>query len=87
MIWNDALTVGATTVASESARARQLGPDISSGQPLTNVLLAAGVRYVIIDAGPVLGRPRARLAELARLPGARVVLASRDLVIFRLPAR
>ncbi len=87
MIWNDALRVGSATVAAESAQARRLGPAIESGRPLTSVLLRAGVRYVIIDAGPLLGRPRARLAGLARLPGARVLLASQDLIVLQLIAR
>jgi hypothetical protein len=89
MIWNDALEVGRTTVAAESTRARQLGPVISSGGPMTSKLAAAGVRYVLVDAGPLLRRDRERrgqLAVLARLPGARVVLAGPDLVVFRLPA-
>jgi len=88
MIWNDALAVGRVTVAAESERARQFGPLISSGRPLTGPLTAAGVRYVIIDSGALLRRDRespARLADLARLPGARVVLASPDLLVIRLP--
>jgi hypothetical protein len=88
-IWNDALQVGRVTVAAESERARQLGPLITSGRPLTGPLSAAGVRYVIIDSGALLRRDResrARLAELARLPGARVVVASPDLLVFRLPS-
>ncbi len=89
MIWNDALRVGGTTVPAESERARQLAPVISSGRPRTAELIAAGVRFVIVDSGSLLGsdlRHRGRLAANARLPGARVVLASRDLVLFRLPA-
>jgi len=89
MIWNDALQVGRLTVVAESERARRLGPVITSGGPLTTALGAAGVRYVIVDAGPLLRRDRehrGRLPELAGLPGARVVLASPDLVVFRLPA-
>ncbi|HWF80795.1 MAG TPA: hypothetical protein VN695_09435 [Streptosporangiaceae bacterium] len=85
MIWNDALQVGSTTIATENRSARRLTPVINSVQPLTSVLRAAGVRYVIVDAGPMLGRPRSQLAELARLPGAQVVIASRDLIVFRLP--
>jgi hypothetical protein len=88
MIWNDALRVGNATVAAESLRARRLGPVINSQGPLTRALTAAGVRYVIVDAGPLLRRDgvqRGRLAALARLPGARVVLASHDLLVFRLP--
>ncbi len=87
MVWNDALTVGRTTVAAESQSARQLGPAIAEPGPLTFRLLAAGVRYVIVDAGPLLSRPRARLATLARLPDAQVILASPDLIVFRLPNR
>jgi hypothetical protein len=86
MIWNDALRVGTTTVAPESESARQLGPAVTSPGPMTFRLVAAGVRYVIVDAGPLLGQPRARVATLARLPGAQVMLASPDLIIFRLPA-
>lgn len=85
VIWNDALTVGRTTVAAESASARRLRPAIASRRPLTRLLRSAGVRYVIVDAGRLLDRPQPRLAALARLPGARVVLASRDLIVFRVP--
>ena len=89
VIWNDALQVGRTTVAAESERARQLTPLISSGRPMTKALTGVGVRYVVVDAGPLLYRDRQRrgqLAARARLPGARVVLAAPDLVVFRLPA-
>ncbi|MGI9008140.1 MAG: hypothetical protein ACR2FU_18425, partial [Streptosporangiaceae bacterium] len=87
MIWNDALRVGRMTVPAESERARQLTPLIDSRRPLTPGLRAFGVRYVVVDAGPLLrpGLAVRRLPGLARLPGARVVLASRDLVVFRLP--
>jgi hypothetical protein len=84
--WNDALQVGDQTVAEENPAARRLGPLISSPGPLTAGLRSAGVRYVIVDAGPVLGDRGPRLAADARLPGAAVVLDSRDLVVFRLPA-
>jgi hypothetical protein len=84
-VWNDALQVGRVTVAAESPEARRLGPAITSGRPLTATLLAAGVTYVIVDAGPLLGRPRAQLDRLTGLPGARVLLDSRDLILFRLP--
>ena len=89
MIWNDALRVGRTTVPAESERARELAPVIGSGRPRTPELIAAGVRFVIVDSGSLLSsglQHRAQLAAKARLPGARVVLASRDLVVFRLPA-
>jgi hypothetical protein len=109
VIWNDALQVGTQTVAAEDAQARRLTPVIAGAGPLTGPLRAAGVRYVIVDAGPLLrgddgpsrgpgtggsgtGRGGAGagdncLAERARLPGAAVVLASGDLIVFRLPAK
>ena len=48
-------------------------------------------RFVIVDAGRILTEPaaggagEANLASQARLPGARVLLASPDLVVFLLP--
>lgn len=90
MIWNDALRVGQATVPAESARARQLTPVMASGEPRTAALAGAGVRYVVVDSGSLLRNDRTdigRLAALARLPGAQVLLASRDLILFRLPAR
>jgi hypothetical protein len=89
MIWNDALRVGPSTVPAESQRARQLMPVITSGRSRTAALVAAGVRYVVVDAGSLLWndrRDKGRLAARANLPGARVMLASPDLVLFRLPA-
>ena len=87
MIWNDALGVGSITVAAESQSARRLNAAVTSNRPLTPTLLANGVRFVIVDAGPLLGQPRSRLDTLARLPGAQVMMASRDLIVFRLENR
>jgi hypothetical protein len=97
LIWNDALQVGTLTVAAEDAQARRLTPVIAAPGPLTGPLRAAGVRYVIVDAGPLLrgdqdgragpARSGGCLAERARLPGATMVLASGDLIVFRLPAQ
>jgi hypothetical protein len=90
MVWNDALRVGRATVPAESESARQLTRVITSGGPRTGALVAAGVRYVIVDSGSLLRHDRreiGRLAALARLPGAQVMLASRDVILLRLPAR
>jgi hypothetical protein len=84
VIVNDALTVGHQTIGQESAASIRLNRVITEPGPLTGRLTAAGVRYVVIDAGPLLGGARAELAETARLPGAGLVLASGDLVVFRL---
>jgi len=90
VIYNDALTVvsqngGDQTVGQESAASIRLNRVVGRPGPLTGKLRAAGVRYVLIDAGPLLGQPRADLAATARLPGARLVLDSADLVVFLLP--
>ena len=84
VIDNDALTVGNQTVGQESAASIRLNRLIAGPGPLTGRLQAAGVRYVVIDAGPLLGRAPAGLAAAARLPGARLVIDSRDLVVFLL---
>jgi hypothetical protein len=90
VIWNDALEVGDQTVAAEDPAARRLGAALAVPGSLTPGLARAGVRYVVVDAGPLLRRPGGRpggcLAQQARLPGATVLVASADLVVFRLPA-
>ena len=85
VISNDALTVGDQTIGQESAASVRLNRVIAQPGPLTGGLAASGVRYVVVDAGPLLGGARAGLATAARLPGARLVMASRDLVVFQLP--
>jgi len=84
VIDNDALTVGDQTVGQESAASIRLNRLIVQAGPLTGRLRAAGVRYVVIDAGPLLDAAPAGLAAAARLPGARLVTDSRDLVVFLL---
>jgi hypothetical protein len=84
VIANDAVTVGNQTIGQESAASIRLNSVIARPGPLTGRLRAAGVRYVVVDAGPLLGETRAGLAAAARLPGAQFVMASRDLVVFRL---
>ncbi len=84
VIVNDALGVGRLTVAAQSAEAIRLNRIVTAPGPLTGALLTAGVRYVLADAGPLLATPRADLAAAARLPGASVLMAGPDLVLFRL---
>jgi hypothetical protein len=86
VISNDELQVGRLTLAPESAASSRLNRIVRTPGALTGPLRGAGVRYVVIDAGPLLARPGPGLAARARLPGARLVLASRDLIVFRLPA-
>jgi len=97
VVSNDGLEVGTKVLTQESPAAIQLNRIISAPGSLTPQLRAAGMRYVVVDAGPLLTAPsvglaaqgnlaaQARLATQARLRGARVVLASRDLVVFLLP--
>jgi hypothetical protein len=86
VILNDELQVGSLTLAAESRDSIRLGAIVRRGGPLTSRLAAAGVRYVIVDAGPLLTGRRADLSDRAALPGATVLLASSDLVVFQLPA-
>jgi hypothetical protein len=86
VISNDGLQVGTQTLTQESAASIRLNRIVSGPGALTARLTAAGVRYVIIDAGPLLATPTTRVAAAARLPAARVMLASRDLVVLILPA-
>jgi hypothetical protein len=84
VIANDALTVGSQTLGQESLQSIKLNGIVAEPGPLTGKLRAAGVRYVVVDAGPLLDEPRAVLAAAARLPGAQVLMDGRDLVVFRL---
>lgn len=90
VISNDGLQVGNLTLTQESADSIRLNRIVTARGPLTGALRAAGVLYVVVDAGPLLGQPGQLpgpgLAARARLPGAQVVMAGRDLVVFRLPA-
>ena len=76
VIWNDGPRVGGVVMQPDDPAARRLGAALSRGDgPLTGVLRAAGVRFVVVDSGPGLGR---------RLPGSAVVSAQPGLVVYRL---
>ena len=91
VVSNDGLEVGKKTLTQESAASIKLNRIVTTRGPLTVLLMNAGVRFVVVDDGPLLDARSVRLpardslATRARLPGARVVLASRDLVVFQLP--
>jgi hypothetical protein len=89
VIWNDGLQVGNVALPPESPAAIALNAAIESGQPLTRRLEAAGVRYVIVDAGFGSPAPTATVGArdpfLDRLPGSGVAYAGSGLVIYRLP--
>ena len=92
VIWNDAVQVGSVVVPAEDPAARTLSRLITSRAPLTVQLRAAGVRYVIVDAG--LDGPSASgagslgsaSALARRLAGAAVVLTAQDIVVYQLDA-
>jgi hypothetical protein len=78
VIWNDGTRVGNVWLAPDDPRARRLDAvlrDNNSG-PLTAALRAAGVRFVVVDAGPRLG---------PRLPGAATIIDRQGLVVYELP--
>jgi hypothetical protein len=102
VIWNDGVQVGPVTIPPEDPQALALNGVISSGAPLTHRLQAAGVRYVIVDAGfrsasssasssaPSSGPSAAAPGGYpfrSRLPGCRVVLAGPGLVVYQVPRR
>ena len=79
VIWNDGTRVGHLELAPDDPRARRLDSAIRGGGPLTAVLGAAGVRFVLDDAnGP--GQQAG-----ARLPGAVVLVDQPGLTVYQLP--
>ena len=84
VISDDGLQVGNQTLPPESPASIRLSRIVTARGPITAPLQAAGVGFVIVDAGPLLGAPRSALDSDARLPGARVLLDRRDLVVFSL---
>jgi hypothetical protein len=91
VISDDGLEVGNKTLPQESSTSIRLNRIIAASGPMTAKLRMAGVRFVVVDAGPLLTSmssgltARGSLAAQARLPGARLIVASRDLVVFLLP--
>jgi hypothetical protein len=79
VIWNDGTQVGEVPLAPDDPRARQLDRAVSGGGPLTAVLRAAGVRFVVDDPDGA-GSPAG-----ARLPGAVVLIDQPGLTVYRLP--
>jgi hypothetical protein len=76
VIWNDGTQVGSVVMAPDDPPARRLDPVIGGGGPLTGALRAAGVRFVIVDAGP---------SQTGRLPGCAAVLSDPDVIVYRVP--
>jgi hypothetical protein len=75
--WNDGTRVGDVGLAPDDPRARRLDGAIRGSGPLTEVLGAAGVKFVVDDAdGPSPG---------PRLPGAVVLVDQPGLTVYRLP--
>ncbi|XVQ12326.1 hypothetical protein ACQP1W_07110 [Spirillospora sp. CA-255316] len=90
VVVNDAVTVGATTVAPEDPKAARLDGPIRAGGPLTDVLREAGVRYVVVDAGAPAGGPGLPPGSgwppgAERLPGTERLVQEGDLVLYRIP--
>jgi len=92
VIWNDGVQVGSVVLPPEDPAAAALTGLIESGRPLTARLVAARVRYVIVDAGPGVaagsGSSTARREGLrwaARvLPGCPIAYSAPGLVVYRI---
>jgi hypothetical protein len=77
VIWNDGTRVGNVWLAPDDPRARRLDTVLRKDNgPLTAALRAAGVRFVVVDAGPRLD---------PRLPGAATIIDQQGLVVYELP--
>jgi len=82
LIWNDGTRVGNIELAPDDPRARELDGAIHGSGPLTAVLRAAGVRFVLDDtAGPEPNSPQVA----ARLPGSVVIIDQPGLTVYQLP--
>ncbi len=83
VVWDDALIVGRAggrplRVAGEDRLARRVGAAIAAGDgPLTSLLRAAGIRYVLIVA-------QNENAFRSRLPGAIPAYLGRQMLLLRL---
>jgi hypothetical protein len=75
VIWNDGTQVGDVRLAPDDPQARELNTIAASQAPLTAALRAAGVRFVLVDAGP---RPS------ARLPGFTMIIDQPGLAVYEL---
>jgi hypothetical protein len=73
VIWNDGAQVGNVVMLPDYPAARQLNAVISGGGVLTPALAAAGVRFVLVDAGP---------SVRGRLPGWRVLIDEPGLTVY-----
>ncbi|MEU8381084.1 hypothetical protein [Streptosporangium sp. NPDC048865] len=82
VVWNDGLAVGlgdgrTLTLATEDPSALRVGAVLAGPGPLTRPLAAEGISHVLIL------RSNENLFR-ARLPGARLIFAGQDLLLFRL---
>ena len=75
VIWNDGTQVGDVRLAPDDPQARRLNAIVSGRGRLTAALRAAGVRFVLADAGPRPGE---------RLPGFTMIVDQPGLVVYEL---
>ena len=78
VIWNTGPQVGDVMLAPDDPAGRRLDRVIFTNGPLTAAFAAAGVRFVIVDAGGSVAR---------RLPGCVVFFARPGLIVYRVPGQ
>jgi hypothetical protein len=76
VIWNTGPQVGEVKLKPDDPAGRRLGRVLLARGPLTAVLEAAGVRFVIVDAGG---------SVASRLPGCVVVFVRPGLAVYQVP--
>ena len=78
LVWDDGTRVGDVELEPDDPLARRLDAAVRGRGPLTSVLRAAGVRFVLDDAAGEQAGPR--------LPGAVVIIDQPGLTVYQLPS-
>jgi hypothetical protein len=79
VLWNDGGQVGRIKLNPDDPAARRLTAAITGTGPLTRTFAAAGVRFVIVDAGPAANGAARRLA------GSQLLIDQSGLAVYRVP--
>jgi hypothetical protein len=76
VVWNDGVQVGNVRLAPDDPAARRLNAVLAGSGPLTAMLAADGIRFVVMDGDG---------SAAARLPGCTVLAARPGLAVYQVP--